>query len=92
MKRIIYLGMENKPYTVYETAHVKNFKVVYQYENDNGKKVMLKALKNVLAYNNPVDHKQYINNYFKPLQENKLYSIDILNNGYDPHHFELVEV
>jgi hypothetical protein len=47
MKKIIYLGMANKPYEVYETAYIKNFKVVYQYENNNGKRVMLKALKSV---------------------------------------------
>jgi hypothetical protein len=91
MKKIIYLGMANKPYEVYETAYIKNFKVVYQYENNNGKRVMLKALKNQFAYYPPCDYKQYVNRTQPILKEGKLYSIDILDKGYSGHYMELVE-
>lgn len=92
MKKIIYLGMGNKPYEVYETAHVENFKVVYQYENNNGKKVMLKATQDNNAYFPASDHKQYPNNSLPICKKNKLYSIDILSKGYSGHYFELMEV
>jgi hypothetical protein len=92
MNKIIYLGMDNKPFEIFETAHVKNFKVVYQYENNNGKKVMLKATQDNKSYFPTHDFKQYPNNNLPVLQKGKLYSIDILNNGYSGHYFELVEV
>lgn len=92
MKKIIYLGMENKPHEVFETAHVRNFKVVYQYENNDGKKVMLKATKDSKAYSPPQDFKRYTNNSLPVCKAGKLYPIDILNKGYSGHHFELVEV
>jgi hypothetical protein len=92
MTKILYLGLENKPYKVYETAHVENFRVVYQYENDNGKKVMLRTLKNSIAYHPAHDFKEYPNNVLPVLQANKLFSIDILSKGYSEHDFELVEV
>jgi hypothetical protein len=92
MKRIIYLGMENKPYEVYEAAHVENFKVVYQYENNNGKKVMLKATKDNNAYYPPHDFKQYPNNNLPICKAGELYPISILDKGYSGHYFELMEV
>ena len=92
MKKIIYLGMENKPFEVFETAHVKKFKVVYQYENNNGKKVMLKAIKDNNAFYPPSNFKQFPNNSLPTCKEGKLYSIDILNKGYSGHYFELIEV
>lgn len=92
MKKIIYLGMNNIPHEVFETAHVKNFKVVYQYENNNGKKVMLKATKDNSAYCPPNNFVQYPNNNLPLCKAGKLYPIDILGKGYSGHHFELVEV
>jgi len=92
MKKIIYLGMNNDPFEVFETAHVKNFRVVYQYENNNGKKVMLKAIKDNFAYFPPHDFVQYPNNSLPACKAGKLYPIDVLNKGYSGHHFELVEV
>lgn len=92
MKKIIYLGMNNKPHEVFETAFVKNFKVVYQYENNNGKKVMLKATKDNSAYFLSHNFVQYPNNSLPLCKAGKLYPIDILNKGYSGHHFELVEV
>jgi hypothetical protein len=92
MEKIIYLGMDNKPYKVFETAFVKNFKVVYQYENNNGKKVMLKATKDNSAYYPPHDYVQYPNNNLPPCKAGELYSVDILGKGYSGHYFELVEV
>lgn len=92
MKKIIYLGMENDPYEVFETAYVKNFKVVYQYENNQGKKVMLKAIKDNIAYYPPNDFKQFANNMLPICKAGKLYPIDILNKGYSGHYFELIEV
>lgn len=91
MKKIIYLGMNNDPFEVFETAYVRNFKVVYQYENNNGKKVMLKATKDNSAYYPPHDHVQYPNNTLPVCEKGELYPIDILNKGYSGHHFELVE-
>ena len=91
MKKIIYLGMENKAHEVFEAAHVENFKVIYQYENNNGKKVMLRALKDNNAYNPPHDFKQYPNNMLPNCKAGKLYPIDILSKGYSGHYFELVE-
>ena len=92
MKKIIYLGMNNIPHEVFETAHVKNFRVVYQYENNNGKRVMLKATKDNFAYSPPHDFKQYVNSNLPTCKAGKLYPIDVLNKGYSGHHFELVEV
>lgn len=92
MKKIIYLGMENKPYEIYETAHVKNDKVIYQYENNNGKKVMLKALKDNIAYYPPHNFQQFANYILLECKAGKLYPIDILNKGYSGHYFELVVV
>lgn len=92
MKKIIYLGMENKPHEVFETAHVRNFKVVYQYENNNGKKVMLRATKDSSAYSPPYNHARYPNNALPACRAGKLYPIDILDKGYSGHYFELVEV
>lgn len=92
MKKIIYLGMENKPYEVYEIAYVKNGKVIYQYENNRGKKVMLKALQDNLAYYPPYNFKQYSNNTLPQCKAGKLYSIDILDKGYSGHYFDIVEV
>lgn len=89
---IIYLGMENKPHEVFETAFVKNSKVIYQYENNNGKKVMLKATKDNSAYFPPCDYKQYPNTSLPICKKDKLYSIDILSKGYSGHYFKLVEV
>jgi hypothetical protein len=91
MKKIIYLGMENKAHEVYETAYVKNFKVVYQHENNNGKKVMLKATKDNNAYYPANDFKQYPNNSLSICKAGKLYPIDILSKGYSGHYFDLVE-
>jgi hypothetical protein len=91
MKKIIYLGMNNKPHEVFETAHVENSKVVYQHENNNGKKVMLKATKDNFAYFPPHDHVQYPNYNLPPCKTGKLYSVSILDKGYSGHHFELVE-
>jgi hypothetical protein len=92
MKKTIYLGMENKPHDVFETAYVKNFKVVYQYENNNGKKVMLKATKDNLAYAIPHNFVRYPNHLLPACKKDNLYSVDILGKGYSGHHFELVEV
>ncbi len=92
MKRTIYLGMENKPHEVFETAFVKNFKVVYQYENNNGKKVMLMATKDSSAYSPPYNHVQYPNDSLPPCKAGKLYPIGILDKGYSGHYIELVEV
>lgn len=92
MKRTIYLGMENKPHEVFETAHVRNSKVVYQHENNNGKKVMLKATKDNFAYFPPHDHVQYPNDSLPPCKAGKLYPVDILDRGYSGHYFELVEI
>ena len=92
MKKIIYLGMNNDPYEVFETAHVKNFKVVYQHENNNGKRVMLKATQDNNAYSPPQDFKQYVNSNLPTCKAGKLYPIDVLNKGYSGHNFELVEV
>lgn len=92
MKKIIYLGMENKTHEVFETAHVKNFKVVYQHENNNGKKVMLRAIQDNSAYFPAHNFKKYPNNTLPICKEGKLYPIDILNKGYSGHYFELVEV
>ena len=92
MKKIIYLGMNNDPYEVFETAHVENFKVVYQYENNNGKKIMLKATQDNNAYSPPQDFKRYTNNSLPACKAGKLYPVSILNKGYSGHHFELVEV
>lgn len=92
MKRIIYLGMDNKPHEVFETAHVENFKVVYQHENNNGKKVMLKAIKDNNAYYPEHNHEQHVNNLMPTCKEGKLYPVDILSKGYSGHYFELVEV
>lgn len=84
--------MENKPHEVFETAFVKNFKVVYQYENNNGKKVMLKATKDNSAYYPPHDYVQYLNYNLPPCKTGKLYPVGILDKGYSGHYFELVEV
>ena len=92
MKKIIYLGMENKPYEVFETAHVENFKVVYQYENNNGKKIMLKATQDNSAYYPAHAFMKYSNNTLPICKAGKLYPIDILSKGYSGHYFELVEV
>ena len=92
MKKIIYLGMENKPYEIYETAHVENFKVVYQHENNNGKRVMLKATKDNNAYFPAHDFVRYPNNNLPICKQGKIYPIDILSKGYSGHYFELVEV
>jgi len=91
MKKIIYLGMNNVPHEVFETAYVKNSKVIYQYENNNGKKVMLKALKDNIAYFPPCDNKKYPNNSLPMCKKDQLYSIDILDKGYSGHYFELQE-
>ena len=91
MKKIIYLGMENKAHEVFETAYVKNFKVVYQYENNNGKKVVLKAITDNNAYYPAHDFKQYVNTTLPVCKAGNLYPISILDKGYSGHHFELVE-
>ncbi len=91
MKKIIYLGMNNDPHEVFETAHVKNSKVVYQYENNNGKRVMLKATKDNFAYSPPQDFKQYPNNSLPECKAGNLYPVSILDKGYSGHHFKLVE-
>lgn len=92
MKKIIYLGLQNKPHEVFETAFVKNFKVAYQYKNNNGKKVMLKATKDNFAYFPSHDHVQYPNYNLPPCKTGKLYPVSILDRGYSGHYFELVEV
>ncbi len=92
MKKIIYLGMDNKPHEVFETAYVKNFKVVYQHENNNGKKVMLKALKDNIAYYPENNYMMYPNNLLPSCKKDHLYNIDILEKGYSGHYFELIEV
>jgi hypothetical protein len=92
MKKIIYLGMDNTPFEVFETAYIKNFRVVYQHENNNGKKVMLKAKQNNFAYSPPHNFIKYVNNILPMCEKDKLYPIDILNKGYSGHYFELVEV
>ena len=91
MKKIIYLGMDNKPHEVFETACVKNFKVVYQHENNDGKKVMLKALQDNSAYYPEHNHEQHINNLLPVCKKDQLYNIDILSKGYSGHYFELIE-
>lgn len=92
MKKIIYLGMGNKPFEVFETAYVKNSKVVYQYENNNGKRVMLKATQDNNAYFPANNYMQYPNNSLPICKAGKLYPINILSKGYSGHYFELVEV
>lgn len=92
MKKIIYLGMNNDPFEVFETAHVKNFKVVYQHENNNGKRVMLRATQDNNAYYPPYNFVQYPNNSLPVCKAGKLYPVSILNKGYNGHYFELVEV
>jgi hypothetical protein len=91
MKKIIYLGMENKPYEIYETAHVENSKVVYQHENNNGKKVLLKATKDNSAYYPASNYMRYPNNTLPLCKAGKLYPVSILDRGYSGHYFELVE-
>lgn len=91
MKKIIHIGMDNHPVEVFETVHVENFRVIYQYKNNNGKRIMLRATKDNPAYSPPHEFKQYPD-YGKPIcEQGKLYSIDILNRGYSGHHFEIVE-
>lgn len=95
MKKTIYLGMNNVPHEVYETAYVKNFKVVYQHENNNGKHIMLKATQDNGAYypeGAPRGYLRYPNRALPVCKAGKLYPIDILNQGYSSHYFELVEV
>ena len=92
MKKIIYLGMDNRPYEVFETAHVKNFRVVYQHENNAGKKVMLRATEDNPAYLPPHNFVQYPNNLLPPCRKGNLYPVSVLAQGYSGHHFELVEV
>ena len=92
MKKIIYLGLENKPHEVFETAYVKNFKVVYQHENNNGKRVMLKATKDNGSYFPACNFAKYPNNTLPICKAGKLYPIDILSKGYSGNYFELVEV
>lgn len=92
MKKIIYLGMENKPFEVFETVEIVNFKPVYQYKNSNGKKIMLKATQDNNAYYPPHNYEQRQNNTLPTCKKNQLYNIDILNRGYSEHYFELVEV
>jgi hypothetical protein len=92
MKRIIYLGMNNKPYEIYETVHVENFKVVYQHESNNGKKVMLKATKDNMAYHPPYNFVQYPNYSLPICKAGELYPVSILDKGYSSHYFELMEV
>ena len=91
MEKIIYLGMENTPHTVYETAFVRNGRVMYQYENDKGRPVMLEATQNNPAYYPPSDYRQYPNNMEPACIAGKKYPIDILNRGYSGHYFKLVE-
>ena len=91
MKKIIYLGMNNDPHEIFETAHVRNFKVVYQHENNNGKRVMLRATQDNNAYYPAHNYKKHINNLYPVCKIGKLYPIDILNKGYSGHYFELVE-
>jgi hypothetical protein len=92
MKKIIYLGMKNKPHEVFETVHIKNFKTIYQYKNNNGKEVMLKATEDNYAYYPPCNFKQYVNNNFPVCKKGELYTISILKKGYSEHYFELIEV
>ena len=66
--------------------------VVYQYENNNGKKVILKATKDNSAYYPPHDDVQYLNYNLPPCKTGKLYPVGILDKGYSEHYFELVEV
>ena len=91
MKKIIYLGMENTPYTVYETAYVQNSRVIYQYENDAGKRVKLETTQDNIAYGTPHDYKQYPLTCLPTCKKGHLYSIDILDKGYSGHYFRLVE-
>lgn len=92
MKKIIYLGMANKPYEVFETAHIENFRPVYQYKNNEGKEVMLKSTKDHPAYYPPHDFVQYPNSLMPMCKAGQLYPINILDKGYSGHYFELVEV
>lgn len=92
MKKIIYLGMDNTAHEVWETAHVENFKVVYQYENNNGKPVKLRAIEDCFSYDPPHDYKQYANTRNPACRSGKLYPVNILDNGYSGHYFEIVEV
>lgn len=92
MKKIIYLGMDNTAHEVFETAHVDHFKVIYQYENNNGKPVMLKATQDNNAFDPPHDHVQYSNWAFPTCKAGKLYPVNILDNGFSGHYFEIVEV
>ena len=91
MKKIIYLGMENTPHTVYETAHVQNSRVIYQYENDAGKRVELEATQDSTAYAPPHNHKQYPLNDAPICRAGHRYPIDILSKGYSGHYFRIVE-
>lgn len=92
MKKTIYLGMGNAPHEVFETAHVQNFKVVYQHENNAGKRVMLKATQDNGAYYPAQDFRQYPSHNEPICKAGTLYPIDILSKGYSGHYFELVEV
>ena len=91
MKKIIYLGMTNTPHTVYETAYVRNGRVVYQYENDAGKRVMLEATQDNAAYGAPHDYVQHALPGMPACKAGKRYSIDILGKGYSGHYFRLIE-
>ena len=91
MTKIIYLGMENAPHTVYETAHVQNFRVIYQYENDAGKRVKLEATQDNAAYGAPHEYKQYPLTCAPTCKAGHCYPIDILDKGYSGHYFRLIE-
>lgn len=91
MEKRIYLGMENTPHTVYETAHVQNFRVIYQYENDAGKRVKLEATQDSTAYAPPHNHKQYPLIDAPTCKAGHRYPIDILDKGYSGHYFRLIE-
>lgn len=92
MKKIIYLGMNNTPFEIFESVTLQNFKPTYSYKNNNDKNVMLKATRHNHPYFKGYNYEQRIN-YSLPLcKQNEIYPINILDMGYSGHYFELVEV
>jgi len=91
METTLYIGMENKPITAIVSHKLSsNYTVRKDYFTPEGKRIMLKAERECIAYYPANEHMMYPNRNYKPLPAGNLYSPQVLERGYDPHSFSIV--
>jgi len=90
MKTVLYIGMDNKPIEVETKCTIRNYQPITEYFTLDGKRVMLKAIKNACSYAEPYNHKQYPFLTKPIIKQNAIVSPSIIDNGYSCHDFEIV--